>query len=157
MKKRNIKKIFKKYKKLIVGIFLVIIFLIILVGLYKIFFYSSNEKDIYGVRLRDREDYKITSKELDKMHTDILKMQSVKNVEVKIKGRLVKFFVEFETNANKDKMKNVFNDSYNLIKEDVRSYYDVTFYSIVEKDNKKTYPIVGYKHKNDKAITWQEN
>ena len=157
MKKRNIKKIFKTYKKLIVGIFLTIIFLILLVGLYKVFFYSSNEKDIYGVRLRDKEDYKITNKELDKMHTDILKMQSVKNVDIKIKGRLVKFFIEFEANASKDKIKKIFNDSYNLIKEDVRSYYDVTFYSIVEKDSKKTYPIVGYKHKNDKAITWQEN
>ena len=157
MKKRNIKKIFKKYKKLIVGGILVIIFLILLVGLYKVFFYSSNEKDIYGVRLRDKEDYKITNKEIDKMHTDILKMQSVKNVDIKIKGRLVKFFIEFEASTNKDKMKQIFNNSYNLIKEDVRSYYDVTFYSIVEKDNKKTYPIVGYKHKNDKAITWQEN
>ena len=157
MKKRNIKKIFKKHKKIIVGIFLAIIFLILLIGLYKVFFYSSNEKDIYGVRLRDREDYNISNKELDKIHTDILKMQTVKNVEVKIKGRLIKFFVEYETTTNKDKMKKVFNDSYNLIKEDVRSYYDVTFYSIVEKDNKKTYPLIGYKHKNDKAITWQEN
>ncbi len=157
MKKRNIKKIFKKHKKLIVGIFLAIIFLILLIGLYKVFFYSSNEKDIYGVRLRDREDYNISNKELDNIHTDILKMQTVKNVEVKIKGRLIKFFVEYETTTNKDKMKKVFNDSYNLIKEDVRSYYDVTFYSILEKDNKKTYPLVGYKHKNEKAITWQEN
>lgn len=157
MKKRNIKKIFKKYKKLIVGIILVVVFFILLVGLYKVFFYSSKEKDIYGVRLRDKEDYNITSKELDKMHTDILKMQSVKNVDIKIKGRLVKFFIEFETKANNDKMKTIFNDSYNLIKEDVRSYYDVTFYSIVEKDNKKTYPLIGYKHKNDKIITWQEN
>lgn len=157
MKKKNIKKIFKKYKKLIIGIFLLIILLILLIGLYKVFFYSSNEKDIYGVRLRDKEDYKITNKELDKMHTDILKMQTVKNVEIKIKGRLIKFFIEYEANVSNDKIKKVFNDSYNLIKEDVRSYYDVTFYSILEKDNKKTYPLVGYKHKNEKAITWQEN
>ena len=78
----------------------------------------------------------------------------IKEVEIKIKGRLIKYFVTFEPGVTTDDMKAKFNEILTYMSEKTLSYYDVTFYSIQEKEDKTIYPVTGYKHKNKTEISF---
>ena len=63
-------------------------------------------------------------------------------------------FVTFDADATTDDIKVRLNDIVSYIDTDVKSYYDVELYSIQMKDDKTSYPVIGYKHKNKTEITF---
>lgn len=150
----KIKKFIKKNRKLLKKVILGIFILIVLIVLYKSFFYSSKEKDIYGVRLRDIEKYKITSDNKKKISSSISSDSSVEDAKMVIKGRLIKFFTTFKADTTQDKMKEVFTSYLDLFSEDEKNYYDFTFYAKQQKEKKMIYPVIGYKHRSKTLITW---
>lgn len=152
----KIKKFLKKNKKVIkIGIVLIIILIILLV-LYKALFYSSAESSIYGVRLRDINKNEFKQEEKKKIEKKSSELEKISTVKISTKGRLIKVFINFEEGTTNDIIKQRFNDILGFVSEKVKGYYDITFYAKINVDNKETYPVIGYKHKNKPEISYDE-
>lgn len=150
----NIKRFVKKYNKQVKIALVVLLFLVIFLVLYKSLFYSSSEKSVYGVRIKDISEHKISNKEKDKWKNKALEIDGVTECKINIKGRLIKFFVTFEDNVNTDDIKTKLSDISNIVGKDVKSYYDITFYAKQNKEGKTNYPVIGYKHKTSESISF---
>lgn len=150
----KIKRYINKNKKQVKTGVLIFLAVLILLFLYKSFFYSSSEKAVYGVRLKDLKKYEFTSKEQSKVQTSTSKIDGVKDARIIVKGRIIKVFITFKEDVTTDDMKTKFTSVLDSISDKVKSYYDVTFYAIQMKDKKPTYPVIGYKHTKNKEITW---
>lgn len=152
----KIKKFIKKYNKQVkLGVIILLIFILFLV-LYKVLFYSTNEKAVYGVRLRDIKENEFTSSEKKEVKENSSNIEGISSVDIKVKGRLIKLFVTIDNDVNAAEIKNKFNDMLGFFSEKVKGYYDITFYAIQDKDGKETYPIIGYKHKSKDIMTFDE-
>ena len=150
----KLKKFIKKNKKIVTLGVIALIILLVLIVLYKSLFYSVKEKSVYGVRLRDINENKISNEEKNDYIDKTSSVDGIKNVKINIKGRLIKIFVEFNDDISQDDMKAKLNESLENLDEKVKGYYDIEFYAKQFKDEKTTYPIIGYKHKNKEQITF---
>ena len=150
----KIKRFIKTHKKQVRIGLIVLAVLIILIVLYKSLFYSNSEKSTYGVRLTDIEKYEFTDDEKGDVLASSKKLDGVSDVEINVKGRLIKFFVHFNEGVSTDDIQARFNDMLGFISDKVKSYYDVTFYSIQEQNGEEKYPVTGYKHKNSDSISF---
>ena len=152
----KIKKFLKKNKKVVkIGI-IVIASLVVLIALYKILFYSSAESAVYGERLRDIKKNEFKSDEKSEIIEKSSKINGVSTVKIAVKGRLIKFTINYEENVSVEEMKNSMNQMLGFISDKVKLYYDITFYAKQNKEEKETYPLVGYKHKNKTEISFDE-
>ena len=152
----KIKKFLKKYNKQVKIGLIVLVVLILFLVLYKSLFYSSSEKAVYGVRLRDIKENEFTSEEKKDVEKKSSDVEVVSSLKITVKGRLIKFFVTFDDGVSNEDIKGKFNEMLGFISDDVKGYYDITFYAVQEKEDKETYPIIGYKHKNKDQITFDE-
>lgn len=150
----KIKRFVRNNKKQVKTGLLVLLVIIILLVLYKSLFYSSSEKSVYGVRIRDIKEHEFTKEMIKEVESKSSKLEKTSKTEIKIKGRLIKIFVTFTDDATTDDIKARLNDIVSYIEDDVKSYYDIELYSIQTKDNKTSYPVIGYKHKNKTDITF---
>ncbi len=150
----KIKRFVRNNKKQVKIGLLVLLVIIILLVLYKSLFYSSSEKSVYGVRIRDIKEHEFTKEMIKEVESKSSKLEKTSKTEIKIKGRLIKIFVTFTDDATTDDIKARLNDIVSYIEDDVKSYYDIELYSIQTKDNKTSYPVIGYKHKNKTDITF---
>ena len=150
----KVKRYIKHNKKKVTTIAIVVVALIFGIILYKSLFYSSSEKAVYGVRIRDISEHKIDNKEIKEWQENIKKMDGVSDCNIVIKGRLIKFFVTFADNVSTDDIKTKFNDIVKDIKEDYKSYYDITLYAKQSKDGELKYPVTGYKHKSSDTVSY---
>ena len=136
----KIKRFVRNNKKQVKIGLLVLLVMIILLVLYKSLFYSSSEE--------------FTKEMIKEVESKSSKLEKTSKTEIKIKGRLIKIFVTFTDDATTDDIKTRLNDIVSYIEDDVKSYYDIELYSIQTKDNKTSYPVIGYKHKNKTDITF---
>ena len=150
----KIKRFIKSNKKLVKLCIIFLIIFIILFILFKMLFYSSSEKSVYGVRLRDLKQNEFTKEENNEFKEKVSEIAGVKSIKVAVKGRLIKTFVTFEDSISSDDIKSKFSEMLNYMSEKVKGYYDITFYAIQIKDGKDAYPIIGYKHKSRNDITF---
>lgn len=150
----KIKKFIKNNKKIVKICILALLILILFLVLYKSLFYSNSEKNIYGVRLRDIKEHEFTKEMIKEVESKSSELEKINKTNIKIKGRLIKVFVTFDDDATTDDIKARLNDIVSYIDTDVKSYYDVELYSIQMKDDKTSYPVIGYKHKNKTEITF---
>ena len=150
----KIKRFVRNNKKQVKIGLLVLLVMIILLVLYKSLFYSSSEKSVYGVWIRDIKEHEFTKEMIKEVESKSSKLEKTSKTEIKIKGRLIKIFVTFTDDATTDDIKARLNDIVSYIEDDVKSYYDIELYSIQTKDNKTSYPVIGYKHKNKTDITF---
>lgn len=152
----KIKKFMVKYNKQIkIGLIILLILVVFLV-FYKSLFYSNSEKASYGVRLRDIKENEFTSSEKKEVQEKASNIDGVSSLKINVKGRLIKFFVTFDEGVNNNDIKTKMNEMLGYISKEVKDYYDVTFYAIEEKEEKETYPVIGYKHKSKEEMTFDE-
>lgn len=152
----KIKKILKTHKKQVKIGLIVLAILIVLLVLYKSLFYSDSEKATYGVRLRDIKENEFTDEEKKSVQEQSSNIEGVDSVSINVKGRLIKFFVNFEDGLTNEDIKGKFNEMLGFVSDKVKSYYDITFYAIQNKDGEEKYPVIGYKHKSKEEITFDE-
>lgn len=157
----KIKRIFRKNKTLIKIILLLIVILIISIVAYKLLFYSSDEKSIYGVRLSDINQNKINDKELKELEEKTIQITGINKVDINIQGRLIKYFINVDSGISKDDIKNKMNEMVSCLSENTKGYYDITLYAkqvvVIENDKEEEKNVViGYKHKNKTTITFTE-
>ncbi len=105
----KIRKYIRKNKDTIINVIIVLAIVVIMLGLYKVLFYSSKESSVYGVRLRDSEKYKISITDQKKMKTEVKKIEGVESVDIEIKGRLIKYYITVSSSSNLDNINNISN------------------------------------------------
>lgn len=152
----KLKRFIKGNKKLIICIIFFVLVIISLLVLYKILFYSDDEKAIYGVRITDIDEYKLEKKDVTSLEKKASELEKINSVKITIKGRLIKYFIDVDSSLTNDEIKNKINEMANQIDDDTKSYYDVTFYVSKKTEDSVTYPIIGYKHKSKENITFTE-
>ena len=150
----DVKKFVRKHKKEVTIAVIVLVALLFVIILYKSLFYSKSEKSVYGVRLNGIEDHKLKDDKLETWESKIKKMDKVSDCKVELKGRLIKFFVTFESDVSTDDIKTKFNDIVKDIDEDTKSYYDIELYAKQSKDGTMKYPVIGYKHKSKDSVSY---
>lgn len=150
----KIKRYIKNNKKQVAIVLAVIAGLLVCLVLYKALFYSSSEKAVYGVRLRDIKENEFVKEDKKEVLDKGSEIEGVSNVKIEVKGRLIKFFVTFNEGVSTDDMKNKFNEMLGFISSKVTSYYDISFYSKQTVEGKTKYPVTGYKHKGKSEISF---
>ncbi len=150
----KIKKFMKKYKKQIwIGLAVLLVLIMCLV-LFKALFYSDSERATYGVRLRDIKENEFSRSDRDDLVKKAAGLAGVKDAKVEVKGRLIKVFITFEEGVSNEDVKARFNDVVGSLSDKVKGYYDVTLYAEKSVEGKTTYPVIGYKHKNNAEISF---
>lgn len=148
-KKSNVKleKMVTPKRAIILGV--VILFVVLLVLIYKNLFSSSN-----GNRYKGIENYKLTSAEKDSVKEKLNELGKVKNVKIYVKSKIIRIFVNLSEDVDFDTVKNVSNSLLEGFSEENLSYYDVEIF--YESDNKESivYPQIGYKHKSKTEFSW---
>ena len=152
----KIKKFIKANKKEVKIVVLILVILFLLLILYKMLFYSNSEKSIYGTRLNDIKENKITNEEKIEFKEKASKIEGITKIRVEVKGRLIKIYTTFDDQITNEDIKNKFNEMLTYINDDVKSYYDITFYAKQFKDEKDKYPVIGYKQKAKELISFDE-
>ncbi len=150
----KIKRYIKNNKKQVAIVLAVIAGLLVCLVLYKALFYSSSEKAVYGVRLRDIKENEFVKEDKKEVLDKASEIEGVSNVKIEVKGRLIKFFVTFNEGVSTDDMKNKFNEMLSFISSKVTNYYDISFYSEQMVEGKTKYPVTGYKHKAKNEISF---
>lgn len=152
----NVKKFFKNNKNIIkIGIILLIVIVLLIVS-YKALFYSNSEKATYGVRLNNIEEHKFTNDDKKDIINKSSEIKGISTVKINVKGRLIKIFINYDENVTVEDMKKSFNDIASYFSENVKSYYDIAFYAKQNKEDEENYPLMGYKHKNNTDISFDE-
>lgn len=152
---QKLKKFINKNKRIIIIVVVLIIILVLLALLYKTFFYSNREADIYGVRLTDLKENEFKLKEKEEVEQKANEIEGVSKAQINIKGRLIKILVYFDDNVSTEEMKVKFNTILEYISSEVKSYYDITLYAKQDVEDKTVYPIIGYKHKNSVEVNYE--
>lgn len=152
--RRKAKKFYKENKKLVKIITLCFLVLIFIIVLYKSLFYSSQEKSIYGERLSNIKEYKLSKNDLVNYSSKIKKIDNVDDSKVLLKGRLLKYFVYVKKDITEEQMKEIANKSIELTLEKVKSYYDIEIFFGISQEDEVKYPLIGYKHKTKNDIVF---
>lgn len=141
-------------KKIVILVSIIILALILLLILYKSLFYSNSEKAVYGDRLRDIKKNEFTKEQRVETYDKVVEVAGVSEAKISVKGRLIKFYVTFDDGVSAEDIKNKFNEMLGFLEDDVKGYYDVTFYAAQTADGKTKYPVIGYKQKGRDLISF---
>jgi hypothetical protein len=148
----EIMKLLKKYKWFILGFF--ILFAILVIYICKDFFLSA-EGPLYGQRLEGIENVSITTNNKTDISNYLLGVSGVKRVEVNVQGKILYVVIYVDESITVDKVKEILTSSLDKLTAEQKGFYDVSF--LVDYDKKtdaKTFPISGYKNKNNSNIVW---
>ena len=151
------KKLSTFYKKNRVYSILMIISVIcivsILVGVI-MYFIGQTNKDKYGNRLEDIENYVIKDKKIDEIEDKISENELVKETKINIKGKLIYVNITLKSGKHTDS-ESIAQASLELFSEDEKSYYDIQY--IVTNEDKESvdkFPIMGYIKSGNSIIKW---
>ena len=150
--KLTMKKFIKTHKKqcLIGGVAFLVIFLVILIWLFIVPLFRNNK---YGDRLEGIEEHKISSSVIDDIENSMKKNQMVSDVEYHNEGRILNFIITVSGEMNKDDAKALGDVILDKISNKNKEYYDIQIL-IDTIDENENYPIIGYKHKSEKAFDY---
>lgn len=146
------KKFYKAHKKecKIGGLVLLILFVILTIWLFIMPSFSNNK---YGDRLKNIDQYKISSSTIDDIKAKLKENSKVIKVDYHIEGRILNFDITVENDTSTDDAKKCSDIVLDKISKKDQKYYDIQIV-IDTKDNNKNYPIVGYKNKNSDKISY---
>lgn len=151
----NIKKWVRNNKEKVRNILIVTVIVVIMLVLYKLLFYSTAESSVYGMRLRDINKHEISNKEL-KEYEEKSKLEGINKIDIKIKGKLIKYFIEVPNEVSNDDVKNKINEMLGFLTEDIKGFYDITFYVNKEQEEEIKCIMIGYKHKSKESVIYDE-
>lgn len=145
---KEIKKFYNKNKKIINIVGVIVLLLIIVFLVYKIFFSKSNSDRYEGIK-----SHELTKKEIKNIKDTVNSNSKVKSIDVYIKSKIIRILVTLDDDVEFDIIKDVANKSVGKIDKDNLKFYDVEFF-VDTKNESKTYPKIGYKHKTSDVFVW---
>ena len=147
---------FIKNHKVSIGI-LIFLLVLLISGLLIIgpsLFFSSDK--LYGNRLNDIEEHKISDTTINEIKTSIKENTNVKDVNIKKVGRILNFEIKVSNETNIDEAKNLSNIILEKIDDEDKNYYDIQVF-LVSDEESEVYPKIGYKHKTSNSFVWSNN
>lgn len=145
-------KVLKKYKWIILIIF--IILLIILVWLGKELF-SIQDGALYGNRLEGIEAVAIDKSVKKDISDFLLSVEGIKKVNTNVHGKMFNILIWADETITIAKVKEISNTALTKCSTEQQNFYDIAFFIDYMEDSKKTdFPLIGYKNKNSKVIVW---
>lgn len=142
---------FKKKKIIVLSIIvIIIIILFVLLGL----FISNSNKNPYGDRCDEQENYKISNKKIKSVEKKFKEIEQVNDIEVYTKLCTIKIIVNLKEDVELDLIKTKAKEVLELFSEDELKFYDFALY--VTSNNKKSeiYPINVSKHNSREDFAW---
>ena len=142
------KKFLKKNKKIITIVSIALLVLIAFLLIYKIFFGSSGSDRYEGIK-----SHKLSKTEINDVTKVIKGLNNVKSSKVYVDSKIIKIFVKLKDDVEFDEVKDVATKTISKIDKNNLKFYDLEFF-VESKDDSKTYPKIGYKHKSSENFVW---
>ena len=143
----------KKHSHKIVTI-IIIIFLVIIGIMIKNFFFPDDAEAYYGTRLEGIDKVKMSDKKKESLKEKY--KGSVKNITVRIQGRIIYIDAKVNDDVNTDTAKYLSDLTLEKLSEEEKAYYDIQFMYSSDAD-KDHFPIIGYKHHTKTGIKWTKD
>ena len=146
-------KFIKKNKFIfILSLIIIAIFLLTTVSVFNIFFPNLGVP-IYGHRLDDIKDVKISENRQTDIANNLLKSNNVNKASVDIRGNLINVLINFGKNPDVNAAKNVAVKVIDEFSTKEKEVYDIQFF-ITSDDQNNNFPVIGYKNKISSTIVW---
>lgn len=145
----------KKNKKMTIGIAVVLIILFLLICI-RIFIFPSAGDDVYGNRLKDIDNYKISKTDINEIKDELSDQTAVSKVSYSNEGRIITFIADLDTEIKTEDAKKYADIVSDKLSKKIKKYYDIQIIFNYKK-NSKIYPIAGYKNKSSEDFVWSGN
>lgn len=142
---------FKKNKNIKYITILVIILIVVVSGflVYKNLFGGTSSSRFDGI-----EDYKLSNDEINSAKEKINELENIKDVDIYTKSKIIRIFIQLQSDIDFDKVKEVSNQLISSFKEENLEYYDLEIFVGSLNEESEVYPKIGYKHKKSSEFVW---
>ena len=155
----KIKEMIKRHKGLaIIGTLALILLIVIFIIFARMIFTSADSE--YGDRLNGlvKIDKSITNKILEETESK----DEVEKINIRTQGKIIYTTIYFTKSTNKDKAKEIANNTLTYYKENALKYYDFEYILTQKIESKegeedKSFTIIGTKHPDNNYISWTKN
>lgn len=140
-------------------VFVIVLFVFVVILLYFMYdlFFTNGGKPEYGNRLDGIEEVEITKDNFSKMEEELKKNKSVSKVSFDVSGRTLNIIITVGNDVSVDDAKKIGAGSYDSLSEKQIKYYAIQLFIKKEDSSKNNFPIIGYKQKEVKDISWTKN
>lgn len=145
-------KALKKFRWVILGFAILILIVIIWVGKE---FLLSSDGPLYGNRLQGADKVPISSALKTEITTLINSKSGVKSSSVNVHGLIINVIIMVDDTMTTDVAKIISNEALMKFSDAEKKFYDISFLiNYAAKSDKKDFPLIGYKNKNNTEIVW---
>ena len=151
--------IIKRHKGLaIIGGLSLFLFIIIFAIFSRMIF--STGKGEYGDRLKNVVS--VSKDVMNKVKDEIKEKDEVKDINVRIQGKIIYITIKFKDDVSKDKAKEIAGGTLSYFDEDVIECYDFEYLLTQdeikdEEGNDISFAVAGGKHPDSENISWTRN
>ena len=139
----------KKYYKLIIIIFVLLILFVLCLFIYKNLFKEGESQ-----RLDGASNYELTNKEISAVKEKLNELENIDSIDIDTNYKIIKIFLELKEDVDFDDVKKISNESLEMFSQDNLSFYDVEIFVECLDEKSEIYPKIGYKHKTNSKFTW---
>lgn len=152
----DIMKYVKKHK---FTIFVIVIFIVAVIGSFFAFdlFFSNSGKPEYGNRLDGIENAEVTSENISKIKEELKNNDKVKETNVNISGRTLNIIITVDDNLDLSDAKKIGESSYSNLKENQIQFYSIQIFISKKDEEKNNFPIIGYKQRGTTKLVWTKD
>lgn len=138
-----------------VTVFVVILFIIIMIILFKLssIFMGNNGKGIYGNRLDSISNVPISDSLKGEIKSNISSSNITKNVDVFVKGKIINVIITCNQDVSSFDAKGLSDKVVDSLNDEEKKLYDVQIFIKKSKDD-ASFPIIGYRHRNKDGFSW---
>ncbi len=152
-------KMIKRHKGLAIIGGLSLILLIVLFAIFSRMIFSTGKGE-YGDRLNNI--IAIPKDTTNKVISETKTKDEVKDITIRIQGKIVYTTITYNANVSKDKAKEIASKTLENYSEEVTDCYDFEFFltqepQLDDEGNDKSYTIAGTKHPNKEKISWTKS
>lgn len=147
----------KKYKFLIIIICIGILLLILSSSSIIKLFFPNLGVPIYGDRLDNIEDVKISSSRRSEIANTLMLNDSINNAKVNVSGAIINIIIDVKEGIDITEAKNMGLKALMELSDDEKKVYDIqlliTQEEVTDEDD-ILFPIIGYKNRLNTNIVW---
>lgn len=147
----------KKYKFLIIIICIGILLLILSSSSIIKLFFPNLGVPIYGDRLDNIEDVKISSSRRSEIANTLMLNDSINNAKVNVSGAIINIIIDVKEGIDITEAKNMGLKALMELSDDEKKVYDIQLFitqkEVTDEDD-ILFPIIGYKNRLNTNIVW---
>lgn len=147
----------KKYKFLIIIICIGILLLILSSSSIIKLFFPNLGVPIYGDRLDNIEDVKISSSRRSEIANTLMLNDSINNAKVNVSGAIINIIIDVKEGIDITEAKNMGLKALMELSDDEKKVYDIQLFitqNEVTDEDDILFPIIGYKNRLNTNIVW---